>query len=73
MSFVFSFLFRAIITIYQKVISPLLPPRCRYTPTCSEYGLQAIKKHGPWRGGKLTIKRVFSCHPWGGEGNDPVP
>jgi len=73
MSFVFSFLFRAIITIYQKVISPLLPPRCRYSPTCSEYGLQAIKKYGPWRGGKLTIKRVFSCHPWGGEGHDPVP
>ena len=73
MSFVFSFLFRAIITIYQKVISPLLPPRCRYSPTCSEYGLQAIKKYGPWRGGKLTIKRVFSCHPWGGKGHDPVP
>jgi len=73
MSFVFSFLFRAIITIYQKVISPLLPPKCRYSPTCSEYGLQAIKKYGPWRGGKLTIKRVFSCHPWGGEGHDPVP
>ena len=73
MSFVFSFLFRAIITIYQKVISPLLTPRCRYSPTCSEYGLQAIKKYGPWRGGKLTIKRVFSCHPWGGEGHDPVP
>ena len=73
MSFVFSFLFRAIIMIYQKVISPLLPPRCRYSPTCSEYGLQAIKKYGPWRGGKLTIKRVFSCHPWGGEGHDSVP
>ena len=73
MSFVFSFLFRAIITIYQKVISPLLPPKCRYSPTCSEYGLQAIKKHGPWRGGKLTIKRVINCHPWGGEGHDPVP
>ena len=73
MSFVFSFIFRAIITIYQKVISPLLPSRCRYSPTCSEYGLQAIKKHGSWRGGKLTIKRVFSCHPWGGEGHDPVP
>ena len=73
MSFVFSFLFMAIITIYQKVISPLLPPRCRYSPTCSEYGLQAIKKYGPWRGGKLTIKRVFSCHPWGGEGHDPIP
>ena len=73
MSFVFSFLFRVIITSYQKVISPLLLPRCRYSPTCSEYGLQAIKKYGPWRGGKFTIKRVFSCHPWGGEGHDPVP
>ena len=73
MSFVFSFIFRAIITIYQKGISPLLPPRCRYSPTCSEYGLQAIKKYGPWRGGKLTIKRVINCHPWGGEGHDPVP
>ena len=59
--------------IYQKAISPLLPPRCRYSPTCSEYGIQAIKKHGPWKGGKLTIKRVFTCHPWGGEGHDPVP
>ena len=73
MSFVFSFLFRGIIMIYQKAISPLLPPRCRYSPTCSEYAIQAITKHGPWRGGKLTIKRVFSCHPWGGEGHDPVP
>jgi len=73
MRFVFSFLLRAIITIYQKVISPLLPPRCRYSPTCSEYGLQAVKKYGPWKGGRLTIKRVFSCHPWGGEGDDPVP
>lgn len=59
--------------IYQKAISPLLPARCRYSPTCSEYAMQAIKKHGPWRGGKLTIKRIFNCHPWGGEGHDPVP
>ena len=73
MNFIFSFLFRVIITIYQKAISPLFPPRCRYTPTCSEYALQVIKKHGPWKGGRLTIKRVFSCHPWGGEGDDPVP
>ncbi len=59
--------------IYQKAISPLLPARCRYSPTCSEYAMQAIKKYGPWQGGKLTIKRVFNCHPWGGEGHDPVP
>ncbi len=73
MSNVFSFLFKAIIFIYQKVISPLLPPRCRYTPTCSQYGMEAITKYGPWKGGKLTIKRILSCHPWGGHGHDPVP
>ena len=68
-----SFVFRTIIILYQKAFSPLLQPRCRYTPTCSQYGLDAIKKHGPWKGGKLTIKRVFRCHPWGGDGYDPVP
>lgn len=73
MRLVFSFLFRGIILFYQKVISPLLPARCRYTPTCSEYAMQAIKKHGPWQGGKLTIKRILNCHPWSGEGHDPVP
>ena len=59
--------------IYQKTISPLIPARCRYSPTCSEYALQAIKKYGAWKGTKLTLKRVLSCHPWGGEGHDPVP
>ena len=69
----FSFIFRAIIIIYQKAISPLLPPRCRYTPTCSAYGLEAITKYGPWKGGGLTLKRIFTCHPWGGNGHNPVP
>ncbi|MEC7863776.1 MAG: membrane protein insertion efficiency factor YidD [Bacteroidota bacterium] len=69
----FSFIFRAIIILYQKAFSPLLLPRCRYTPTCSQYGLEAITKHGPWNGGKLTIKRIFSCQPCGGHGYDPVP
>ncbi len=73
MSVIFSFLFRTIIVIYQKVISPLLPPRCRYTPTCSAYGLEAITKYGPWKGGILTLKRIITCHPWGGHGHDPVP
>lgn len=73
MSGIFSFIFRAIIIIYQKTISPLIPARCRYSPTCSEYGLQAIKEYGAWKGTKLTLKRVLSCHPWGGEGHDPVP
>jgi putative membrane protein insertion efficiency factor len=60
-------------SFYQKVISPFLPPACRYTPSCSEYGIQAVRKHGPFKGGFLTVKRIFSCHPWGGHGHDPVP
>ncbi len=66
-------LFILIIRAYQAMISPLLPGACRYTPTCSEYGLQALRKHGPWRGGLLTLKRFLSCHPWGGHGHHPVP
>lgn len=66
-------IFTLIIRFYQLAISPLLPPSCRYTPTCSQYALQAIKKHGPFKGGWLAIKRIFRCHPWGGHGHDPVP
>ncbi|HNS16835.1 MAG TPA: membrane protein insertion efficiency factor YidD [Bacteroidales bacterium] len=62
-----------LIRLYQIVISPYLPPSCRYTPTCSVYGIEAIRKHGPFKGGWLTLKRVLSCHPWGGSGYDPVP
>lgn len=62
-----------IIRFYQYAISPYLPPSCRYTPTCSEYGVEALKKHGPFKGGWLTVKRVASCNPWGGSGYDPVP
>ena len=72
MKVIFYFIFRAIIILYQKAVSPLLNPRCRYTPTCSQYGLEAITKYGPLKGGKLTVKRIFSCHPWGGHGHDPV-
>ncbi len=61
------------IRFYQHFISPLLPPSCRYTPTCSVYSIQAIKKHGPLKGGWLAIKRIISCNPWGGSGYDPVP
>ncbi len=68
-----SFVLRAIIMVYQKALSPLLQPRCRYTPTCSQYALDAIKKYGAHKGGKLTVKRIFSCHPWGGSGYDPIP
>jgi len=69
----FSALFTIIIRIYQFTISPFLPNSCRFTPTCSQYGIEAIKKHGPFKGGLLTIKRILRCHPWGGHGHDPVP
>lgn len=69
----FSFLFLLIIKAYKTLISPLLAPSCRYMPTCSDYGVQAIQKYGPFKGGWLTIKRISRCHPWGGHGYDPVP
>jgi len=65
--------FIGLIKIYQLIISPWMGPTCRYTPTCSQYGIEAIKKYGPVKGGWLTIKRIASCHPWGGHGHDPVP
>ncbi|MFW5762493.1 MAG: membrane protein insertion efficiency factor YidD [Cyclobacteriaceae bacterium] len=66
-------LFIGLIKLYQGAISPYFPPSCRYTPTCSHYGIEAIQKHGPFYGGWLTIKRIASCNPWGGSGYDPVP
>lgn len=64
---------RWIIRFYQANISPLLPGKCRYTPTCSNYGLEALEKHGAVKGSWLTLKRVLRCNPWGGSGFDPVP
>ena len=58
---------------YRYSISPLIPPRCRYTPTCSKYTIDAVKKHGILKGGMLSLKRLSVCHPWGGSGFDPVP
>ncbi|MGB2171001.1 MAG: membrane protein insertion efficiency factor YidD [Flavobacteriaceae bacterium] len=58
---------------YQRYISPLLPPSCRYTPTCSQYGIEALQKHGAIKGSWLTLKRISSCHPWTKGGYDPVP
>ncbi|MBS4014202.1 MAG: membrane protein insertion efficiency factor YidD [Bacteroidetes bacterium] len=69
----FRLIFIGLIRIYQYLISPLIPASCRYTPTCSHYGVEAIQKHGPIKGGWLTIKRISKCHPWGGSGYDPVP
>jgi putative membrane protein insertion efficiency factor len=61
------------VKIYQLVISPMLGASCRYTPTCSAYSIEALKKHGPIKGLYLSIKRILSCNPWGGHGHDPVP
>lgn len=61
------------IYFYKYSISPMLPPSCRFTPTCSEYAIEAIKKHGPIKGLWLATKRLSKCHPWGGHGYDPVP
>ncbi|MBQ8863795.1 MAG: membrane protein insertion efficiency factor YidD [Rikenellaceae bacterium] len=63
----------ALVRFYQLCISPLTPPSCRFTPTCSQYAIEALRKHGLVRGGWLTIKRIARCHPWGGSGYDPVP
>ena len=65
--------FLAIIFIYRNFISPFTPATCRYQPTCSHYAKEALQKHGLIKGGGLAIKRICSCHPWGGKGYDPVP
>jgi putative membrane protein insertion efficiency factor len=62
-----------LIRIYQVTLSPFIGRNCRYTPTCSNYGIEAIKKYGAIKGGWLTVKRILSCNPWGGSGYDPVP
>ena len=61
------------IKVYQILISPLLGPSCRFTPTCSQYAVEAIQKYGPIKGSWLAFKRIIRCHPWGGCGHDPVP
>ncbi|MDQ3046973.1 MAG: membrane protein insertion efficiency factor YidD [Bacteroidota bacterium] len=68
-----SYLFIGLIKLYQYSVSPLLGPACRFEPSCSQYGVEAFKKHGFFRGFYLTIKRISKCHPWGGHGHDPVP
>ena len=69
----FSILFIALIRFYQAAISPFLGAKCRYNPSCSAYGMEAIRKHGPFKGGWMALKRIASCNPWGGHGYDPVP
>jgi len=70
---ILSYPFILLIKFYQYVISPAIGPKCRYTPTCSQYAIEALKKYGLFKGGWLAIKRIASCHPWGGHGHDPVP
>ena len=65
--------FLVLIKGYQYLISPLTGAACRYTPSCSQYGAEAIKKYGAFKGGWLTLKRIARCNPWGGHGHDPVP
>ncbi len=71
--YLFSQVLILLFTIYKYAISPMLPKACRYTPTCSTYAIEAVKKHGPLKGFWLAVKRIASCHPWGGHGYDPVP
>ena len=62
-----------LVRFYQHFISPIFPPSCRYTPTCSVYMIEALQTHGVFKGLYLGIKRILSCNPWGGHGHDPVP
>lgn len=61
------------IRFYQRCISPFTPPSCRFTPTCSQYAIEALRKHGPIKGLLLSVWRILRCNPWGGSGYDPVP
>lgn len=70
---ILTFPFILLVKFYQVAISPYTPSSCRYQPTCSHYTIEALKTHGLFTGGWLSIKRIASCHPWGGSGYDPVP
>jgi putative membrane protein insertion efficiency factor len=63
----------AIIRGYQLFVAPILPPSCRFYPSCSHYAAEAVERHGPWHGSLLAFCRLLRCHPWGGSGYDPVP
>lgn len=62
-----------LVRLYQGILSPWLPNSCRFQPTCSQYMIEALQKHGPIKGLWLGIRRIGRCHPWGGSGHDPVP
>ncbi|MEE9570715.1 MAG: membrane protein insertion efficiency factor YidD [Gammaproteobacteria bacterium] len=73
LSNIFARIVVGLIRAYQYLLSPWLGPHCRYSPSCSEYAVQAIRLHGSLHGGWLTIKRLARCHPWATSGYDPVP
>lgn len=70
---IFQYIFIGFIKAYQLLLSPVLRTNCRFNPTCSQYAIEAIRTHGAFYGTILAIKRIGRCHPWGGEGDDPVP
>jgi uncharacterized protein len=70
---VLSLALQVAVRLYQLLVSPLLPPSCRFLPSCSEYAAEAIQRHGALRGVGLALYRLARCHPWGGSGYDPVP
>jgi putative membrane protein insertion efficiency factor len=67
-----SWLLVNLVMLYRVMLGPILGGHCRYTPTCSQYAIDAVGKYGPWRGGWRAIKRICRCHPWGGSGYDPA-
>jgi putative membrane protein insertion efficiency factor len=68
-----AYLLKGMIRAYQLLLAPLIGPVCRYTPSCSAYGMEAVEQHGAIKGSWLAAKRIARCHPWGGHGYDPVP
>ncbi len=70
---IFIFPFKILVLFYQKILSPIMPASCRFTPTCSQYMIDALNEHGLFKGLWLGSKRICKCHPYGGSGYDPVP